>query len=93
MRRLLLPLVVAAVAVSATVFGSAFARSSEVVTYTDPAGDSGGDVDITRVAVDTDSASELVTFAVTVTGFAPSDLDGRRREIQVYLATDATWRH
>lgn len=82
----------AAVAVSAATVTLALAQVSAAVIYLDPAGDSGGEADITQVSIDTDSSTGLVTFAVTVTGFEASETDGRARSIQVYLATDATWR-
>ena len=88
MRRFLL-VVLVAVAVAAVVPAS-FARVSDAVPFVDPAGDSGGDVDVTLVSIDTDPATGQVSFAVTVTGFDPAGLDGRERTIQVYLAKDAT---
>ncbi len=94
MKRFLLIVVavaVAVVAVAAVVSASALAHVSDVVAYSDPAGDSGGEVDITLVSIDTDPATGMVTFAVTVTGFDPGSMDGRARFIQVYLATDASW--
>ena len=79
---------VASVVVSAAVLTSAFAQMSYAVPYVDPAGDSGGDLDITLVSVDTDRTSGTITFAVTVTGFDPASWDGQTRSISVLIDAD-----
>ena len=89
LKRFLL-VVLAAVFVAACASLSALAHRSDAVRFVDPAGDSGGALDVTQISIDTDSTTGRVSFAVTVTGFDPSSMDGRTREIQIYLATDAT---
>jgi hypothetical protein len=75
-----------AIAVVAVVAGAASAETA----FPDPAGDSGGDVDITLVTVGIDRTTGIVRFAVTVTGFDPSNWDGRPRNFQAYLLNRAT---
>lgn len=77
----------AAVVLSAVAVSSASSDALPVVSFVDPAGDSGGEVDITLVSVGFDQATEMITFAVTVTGFDPGSWNGRYRNIQVYLDT------
>jgi hypothetical protein len=75
-------------AVACLVWAVALVPASADVSYVDPAGDSGGELDVTNVTVGADAATGTITMRIAVTGFAASDFDGRPRNIQVYVDTD-----
>jgi hypothetical protein len=65
----------------------AAASPPSVLTYTDPAGDSGAP-DITTVTISGDAASGSIAFAITAAGLQPTAVDGSSRSVDIFLDTD-----
>ena len=64
------------------------ASGPSVLTFTDPAGDSAGAPDITKVTITGDPAAGTIAFSLTATGLKPASTDGLHRFVDVWLNTD-----
>ena len=66
--------------------GTASAAAS--TTYTDPAGDSQGAPDVTRLQIEGDAATGAMTFWLTVTGYPLTAAPGQDYDAIIWLDTD-----
>jgi hypothetical protein len=61
---------------------------SAETSYTDPAGDSQGGPDVTKVAIDGDPVTGMIAVSATVPAYLPVTADALERYVDVWLDTD-----